>query len=52
MKYLILMAARHDDKGLEIADCRLQIEELKVSGVGCQVSGKKNKKAEIRTRKP
>jgi hypothetical protein len=29
-----------------IADFRLQIEELKVSGVGRQVSGKKNKEAE------
>jgi hypothetical protein len=31
----------------ELRNSRLQIEELKVSGVGCQVSVKKNKKAEI-----
>jgi hypothetical protein len=29
-----------------IVDFRLQIAEWEVSGVGCQVSGKKNKKAE------
>ncbi|MBW2581485.1 MAG: hypothetical protein JRD00_11220 [Deltaproteobacteria bacterium] len=31
---------------VEIADFRFQIVESKVSGVGCQVSGKKNKKAD------
>ena len=30
----------------------LRIGELKVSGVGCQVSGKKNTRAETRTLKP
>jgi hypothetical protein len=28
MKYLILMAARRDDKGFEIADCRLWIVDF------------------------
>ena len=32
MKYLILMAARHDDKGFEIADLEFRIADLKEAG--------------------